>query len=194
VISLSSAPVAFLTAGAGGARELRHCWQAVLARGGEPVLVAAPRAGPGPGTPAGAPGVGQAHVQIAAARPGDYAGLVLIRPYDAGEDAGNPATLQFIAGFFESGLPVAASCRAALDLARADVIRGRTVTSEPDLRPRVTAAGGAWIDRPVARCGSGAATLITASTPASLPAFCDEFTRTFAAGGLTAWLAARPGA
>jgi putative intracellular protease/amidase len=194
VISLGSAPVAFLTAGAGGTRELRHCWQAVLARGGEPIRVAVSRAGPEPGTRPFAPEVGRAEVQVTGASPGDYAGLVLIRPYDAGEDASSPDMLQFIAGFFDFGLPVAASCRAALDLARADVIRGRTVTSEPDLRPQVTAAGGAWIDRPVARCGSGAATLITASTPVSLPAFCDQFTRTFAAAGRAARLAAPPGA
>jgi protease I len=193
VISLGSARVAFLTPGVGGGRELRHCWQAVLARGGEPVLVAAPGAVPGPDWRATAAGLGQADAQVTAIRPADYSGLVLIRPYDADLDAGGIATPEFIAGFFDLGLPVAASCRAAFDLARADVIRGRTVTSEPGLRQQVTAAGAAWIDRPVARCTSGAAELITASTPASLPVFCDEFTRTFAAGGVAAGLAAPAG-
>lgn len=184
-VSLRSSLVAVMAAGTACANELIHCWQAVLARGGEPVFVAPARSLLEPPPERWHADFGLAEVQLRGARPSDYAGLVLLRGGDADEMPSSAAALDFITGFFELGLPVAAGCYGVLDLARASLLGGRTVTSARRLRTRLAAAGATWVARPVARCADGPNVLLTACTTASMPAFCDEFTRAFADPGLT---------
>jgi protease I len=192
-VSLGSAPVAFLAARTAASDELSHCWQAVLARYGEPVLVVPERGPHANQPPPGAADMGPAEVRLAAASPADFAGLVLVSGPDPAAGFGSTMTLAFISRFFELGLPVAACCRAGLDLARAGLLRGRTVTSAPSLRPQLAAAGACWVDSTVEHCAEGPNSLVTSSSSAGLPAFCDMFTRIFAAARLADLAAARPG-
>jgi protease I len=179
-VSLQSAPVAFLVFGSADAAE-QHCWQAVLARGGEPVLVSpgAARAELEPHCQCGAGDIRVADVKLGGTRSADYAGLVLVRGQNAVTAPADRAALALITGFFELGLPVAASCYAGRDLVLADLVRGRTVTSGPSMRGQLVAAGATWVDRLVAHCAAGPNSLVTSSAPAGLPAFCDTFTRIF---------------
>jgi protease I len=183
-VSLESAPVAFLVSGAAARTELLHCWHAVLARNGEPVLVGTARSWPELHWQRGPRESGLTGVQLGGTAPAGYAGLVLIRGQDAAAAPASAAALAFIAGFFELGLPVAVSCYAGRDLVLADLVRGRTVTSAPSLRRQLAGAGAIWVDRLVAHCAAGPNSLVTSSTAASLPAFCDVFTKTFSGAGL----------
>jgi protease I len=181
-ISLDAAPVAVLVTGApdGAAgtdgRELRHCWQAVLARHGAPVLVG--------GTPAG--NGRAADVQLPGTQPADFTGLVLIRAAARQPDLGSTAADRFIRGFFALGLPVAASGYATEDLPL-DLICARRVAAPPAASPGLRAAGAIVAECGVARCDSGPNSLITSASPADLPEFCAAFTRAFCD-----YLAARP--
>ena len=79
----------------------------------------------------------------------------------------NEYAVGFVRDFFDAGKPVAAICHGGWLLAAADVLRGRTVTSYPDIQEDMRAAGAEWVDREVVVDGR----LITSRTPADLPAF-----------------------
>jgi len=176
-ISLNAAPVAFVVTGDPDSRELRHCWQAVLARRGAPVLVGRGRTG------------GPADVYLPWALAADYCGLVLIRAADSGDEPVAAATARFVRGFFELGLPVAASSHATLALAAPELVRGRTIAAPVSAGPRLAAAGAVLSDRRVVRCEAGSGDLISSTSAADLPAFCAAFTLAFSDR-----LAARTGA
>jgi protease I len=184
-ISLAAAPVAVLPAGGAepagetDGRELHHCWQAVLARHGAPVLIGGVPAGNGRA----------ADVQLPWAKPADYTGLVLIRAGAGQPDLASTGADRFIRGFFALGLPVAASGYATEDLAAQDLVRARRVAAPAAARPRLTAAGAIVAERGIARCDTGPNILITSASPADLPGFCAAFTRAFCD-----YLAARPAA
>lgn len=166
-ISLNAAPVAVLAAGGPDDRELRHCWQAVLARRGTPVLVGHALAG------------GSADVRLPLAQPGDYRGLVLIGAQRIQDDPASGIAERFVRGFFALGLPVAASARATLGLASQDLVGGRVIAAVGPARPALAAAGAILTDRPVARCGNGPNILVSSRSAADLPVFCAAFTLAF---------------
>ncbi len=76
--------------------------------------------------------------------------------------------LAFVRAFFEAGKPVAAICHGPWVLANADVLKGRTVTSVPNIRRDLENAGAKWVDEEVV-VDEG---LVTSRTPDDLPAFC----------------------
>jgi len=76
--------------------------------------------------------------------------------------------LAFTRAFFKAGKPVAAICHGPWVLANADVLKGRTVTSVPNIRVDLENAGAKWVDEEVV-VDQG---LITSRTPDDLPAFC----------------------
>ena len=61
----------------------------------------------------------------------------------------NPAVLQAVRHFFETGKPVAAVCHGAQLLAGARVLEGRTCAAYPACQPEVELAGGVYADIPV---------------------------------------------
>lgn len=184
-ISLQSAPVAFLAAAEGTERsELAHPWQAVIARGGQPVLVS-----PAPGDIQLFSHLDRAdrmHVDVAVgeARASDYAGLVLpggvANPDQLRTD---PDAVAFVRSFFDAGLPVAAICHAPWTLIEAGVVRDRMLTSWRSLRTDLVNAGAIWVDDEVVACENGPNVLVTSRASQDLPAFCDVFTQLFAATG-----------
>ena len=76
--------------------------------------------------------------------------------------------LAFTREFFKAGKPVAAICHGPWVLANAEVLKGRTVTSVPNIRKDLENAGAKWVDDEVV-VDQG---LITSRTPDDLPAFC----------------------
>ena len=60
----------------------------------------------------------------------------------------NQRVLDLTRYFMELNKPVAAICHGVQILTAADVVRGRSVTAYPAVRPEVTAAGGHFVDRP----------------------------------------------
>ena len=81
--------------------------------------------------------------------PADYDALVI--PGGRGPEylRLNPAVLQAVRHFFETGKPVAAVCHGAQLLAGARVLEGRTCAAYPACQPEVELAGGIYADIPV---------------------------------------------
>ena len=86
--------------------------------------------------------------------------------------------LAFTRGFFEAGKPVGAICHGPWVLANADVLRGRTVTSVPNIRKDLENAGAKWVYAEVV-VDQG---LVTSRTPKDLPAFCAKLVEEIAEG------------
>ena len=59
----------------------------------------------------------------------------------------NQRVLDVTRYFMELNKPVAAICHGVQILTAADVLRGRSVTAYPAVRPEVTAVGGTFVDR-----------------------------------------------
>jgi protease I len=114
-------------------------------------------------------------------RPTDYAGLVLPGGV-ANPDflRMNKPAVEFVKGFFDAGLPVAAICHAPWTLVEADVVRGRTMTSWPSLQTDIRNAGGNWVDEEVVVDERRGNTLVTSRKPDDLPAFCSKALEAFA--------------
>ncbi len=108
-------------------------------------------------------------VELAQADAGSYHALVipggLFNPDALRVDE---QALAFTRAFFEAGKPVAAICHGPWVLANAEVLKGRTVTSVPNIRRDLENAGATWVDEEVV-VDQG---LITSRTPKDLPAFC----------------------
>jgi protease I len=94
----------------------------------------------------------------------------------------DPAAVQFVKSFFDSGKPVGSICHGPWLLVEADVIRGRKVTSWPSLRTDIRNAGGEWTDHEVVTDHG----LVTSRKPAAIPAFNKKIIEEFAEGKHTA--------
>lgn len=90
----------------------------------------------------------------------------------------NDQALAFTRDFFEAGKPVGAICHGPWVLANADVLKGRTVTSVPNIRKDLENAGANWKDDEVI-VDKG---LVTSRTPKDLPAFCAKLVEEIAEG------------
>lgn len=193
--ALVAAPVAFLAAGSGTDHAaLAHTWQAVIARGGQPVLVSTSRREVELCRPQGRTGIrrsGQGRagaaridIHVADATATDFCGLVLPGGLaSADELRASPAAVQFAAGFFAAGLPVAAICRGPWVLIEAGALPGRRLTSWPGIRTDLRNAGATWLDDHVVVCGQEPSLLVTGQESGDLPVFCQAFTRAFAGPG-----------
>lgn len=75
--------------------------------------------------------------------------------------------VDFAAGFFEQGKPIAAICHGSQTLIETGMLKGKEMTSYPSLKTDLENAGVTWIDRAVV-VDRG---LVTSRTPDDLPAF-----------------------
>lgn len=102
------------------------------------------------------------------ARPEDFDALVLpggvINPDHLRRE---PAAVQFVKTFFQSGKPVAAICHGPQILIEADVVRGKKMTSFSSIKTDLKNADAQWVDEEVV-VDNG---LITSRSPDDLPAF-----------------------
>jgi protease I len=180
---LSGKRIAFLVANSGVEQvELTTPWEAIEQAGGQPVLISPER------------GKVQAFnndVEKADTFDADDAvSGVSSDEFDALVLPGgttNPDKLrmdedavEFVAGFAESGKPIAAICHGPWTLVEADLLRGRTLTSWPSLRTDVRNAGGEWRDAESVTCREGEFTLVTSRKPDDLAAFTTALVEVFA--------------
>ena len=105
---------------------------------------------------------------LADANPNDYDALVLpggvINPDHLRMD---PAAVNFVKKFVETGRPTAAICHGPWTLLEAGVLRGKTVTSWPSLKTDLKNAGANWVDQEVVSDGQ----FIFSRKPDDIPAF-----------------------
>ena len=105
---------------------------------------------------------------LSEANAGDFDALVLpggvINPDHLRRE---PAAVEFVRAFFNSGKPVAAICHGPQMLIEADVVRGRKLTSFSSIKTDLKNAGAEWVDQEVV-VDNG---LITSRSPDDLEAF-----------------------
>ncbi len=87
-----------------------------------------------------------------------------------------PAAVEFVRNFVESGKPVASICHGPWSFVEADVARGRRLTSWPSIRTDLRNAGAEVVDEQVVTDGN----ITTSRSPDDLPAFCERIVQEFA--------------
>jgi protease I len=87
-----------------------------------------------------------------------------------------PAAVQFVRNFVQSGKPVASICHGPWNFVEADVARGRRLTSWPSVRTDLRNAGAEVVDEEVVTDGN----ITTSRSPDDLPAFCERIVQEFA--------------
>jgi protease I len=90
----------------------------------------------------------------------------------------NSDAVNFVAGFFDDGKPIAAICHGPWTLIETGELKGRKVTSYPSLKTDLINAGAEWTDEEVV-VDNG---LVTSRTPDDLPAFCAKMIEEIAEG------------
>jgi protease I len=90
----------------------------------------------------------------------------------------NPDALEFVRHFFNEGKPAAVICHGPWVLIDAGVVRGRTLTSWPNIKTDVKNAGGKWVDEEVV-VDNG---LVTSRKPDDIPAFNKKMIEEFCEG------------
>lgn len=80
----------------------------------------------------------------------------------------NEAALRIVRDTDKKGGVLAAICHGGWVLASADVVKGRTLTSYKNIKDDLIHAGAHWVDEETVVDKN----LVTARTPADLPAFC----------------------
>jgi len=102
------------------------------------------------------------------ANPQDYDALLLpggvINPDHLRMD---PAAVEFVRKFADSGKTIAAICHGPWTLVEADVVRGKSMTSWPSVKTDRKNAGAKWVDQEVCTGGQ----FITSRKPDDIPAF-----------------------
>jgi protease I len=102
------------------------------------------------------------------ANPQDYDALVLpggvINPDHLRM---NPAAVDFVRKFVDTGRTVAAICHGPWMLVEAGVVNGKSITSWPSLKTDLKNAGANWVDKEVCTDGQ----FITSRKPDDIPAF-----------------------
>jgi protease I len=113
-------------------------------------------------------------VALSSASPEDYDALVLpggqMNPDSLRME---PAAVDFVRAFADSGKPLAAICHGPWLLVESGAAKGRKVTSWPSLKTDLTNAGAQWQDAPVVTDGA----LITSRKPDDIPQFTDAVVR-----------------
>jgi protease I len=87
-----------------------------------------------------------------------------------------PAAVEFVRNFVESGKPVASICHGPWSFVEADVARDRRLTSWPSIRTDLRNAGAEVVDEQVVTDGN----ITTSRSPDDLPAFCERIVQEFA--------------
>jgi protease I len=114
------------------------------------------------------------------ANPNDYDALVLpggvINPDNLRMD---PAAVNFVKQFVQTGRTTAAICHGPWTLVEAGVVRGKTVTSWPSLKTDLKNAGANWVDQEVVTDGQ----FIFSRKPDDIPAFSRAIIEAVSKGG-----------
>lgn len=161
---LEGEKIAFLCTNGFEDSELEEPWKTVVAAGAKAVLVS-----PHSGVITGKHGLRMTvDIPVDLARASLFDALVLPGGrVNSDRIRQSPAAVAFVRNFVETRKPVAAICRGSWILAEAGLVKGRTLTSVPELEEVHSAAGATWVDQELVIDDR----LITSRRPADLPAF-----------------------
>lgn len=115
--------------------------------------------------------------------PSKYDGLILPGGRAPEYLAMNESVINIVRNFHDNNKPIASICHGQLILAAANVVKGRTCTAYPPVKPVLIAAGSHWVepDTQSARCVADG-NIITGPTYAEHPEFLGMFVK--ALGGV----------
>ena len=181
---LHGTKVGFLVANEGVEQsELTEPWQALLAAGAEPVLIAPQTGEVQAYNHLDRGDVFQADITTADADVEEFAALVLPGGVaNPDQLRTNEDAVNLVRDVVESGRPVAVICHGPWTMIEADVVEGRTLTSWPSVRTDLLNAGAKWIDEKVVVCTEGPNTIVSSRKPEDLRAFSAELIRVLSSG------------
>jgi len=120
------------------------------------------------------------HLAAGEAHAGDYEAIVIPGGSSPAKLRDDPAVISFIGEADKAGIPIAAICHGPQVLAKAGLLKGKTLTATASIQGEIEAAGGKFVDQEVVVDGN----LITSRKPEDEPAFIRE---TIAKIGVTAY-------
>lgn len=107
----------------------------------------------------------KANLRVVDAKPENYALLYLPGGKAPASLRKDENVLNFVKAFAATGKPIAAMCHGPQILVSADLVKGKRLTSWPDVGEEITKAGGVHVDQPTVTDGQ----YITARWPGDLP-------------------------
>jgi len=110
-------------------------------------------------------------------QPREFAALVLPGGKSPAHLRQDARVVEFVKSFVATSKPIAAVCHGPQLLVEASAVRGKNLTSWPEIREEMEKAGAHWVDREVVEDGA----LITSRKPADLEAFSDALLARLAA-------------
>lgn len=102
---------------------------------------------------------------LAEVKPESYALLYIPGGKAPAELRKHDEVIRFVQQFARSGKPIAAICHGPQVLVTADLVRGKKISSYPEVREEIEEAGGRWADEALAIDGQ----FITGRVPGDLP-------------------------
>lgn len=103
--------------------------------------------------------------------PTDYDGVIIPGGFSPDYMRKSQATIDFVKAVGEAGKPVAAICHGPWMLASALDLKGKDITSTPNIKIDLIHAGAKWQDSEVVVSDN----IVTSRTPLDLPAFMKAF-------------------
>lgn len=117
-----------------------------------------------------------ADVPLDQARPDDFDALLLPGGVmNPDKLRMQPAAVEFVQAFFDTGKPVAVICHGPWTVIEAGAARGRRIAAWPSLKTDLRNAGAEWVDQEVVVDGN----LVSSRKPDDIPAFNREMIEVF---------------
>lgn len=176
--ALNGKKIAFLAKRGVEQPELTEPWKAVKEAGGEPVLISE-KAGTIQAMKGDWDHADEFEVDLTfdAADADDYAGLVLPGgTVNADQMRRDEDAQKLVQAFLDAGKPVAPICHGGWILVELDAVKGRTLTSIPEISSDLKNAGATWVDEEFHRDGN----LLSSRSPKDLAAFSKGIVEAFA--------------
>jgi len=160
--------VAFLLADGYEDSEMKNPYEAIVENGDEPVIISLKKGDELKGKKGTI--TYTSHLAASEANVADYEAVIIPGGQSPSKLRDDPAVIDFVRQAHEKGIPIAAICHGPQVLAKAGVLRGKTLTGYSGIQDEIKQAGGTFVDKEVVVDGN----LITSRGPQDEPAFIKE--------------------
>lgn len=170
--------VAFLLADGYEDSEMKNPYEAIVENGDEAVIISMKKGDELKGKKGTI--AYTSHLAASEANVSDYEAVIIPGGQSPAKLREDPAVIDFVRQAHERGIPIAAICHGPQVLAKAGILRGKTLTGYSGIQEEIQQAGGTFVDKEVVVDGN----LITSRGPQDEPAFIKE---TIDRLGVSAW-------
>jgi protease I len=160
--------VAFLLADGFEDSEMKNPYDAIVENGNDPVIISLKKGDELKGKKGTI--TYTSHLAASEAKADDYEAVIIPGGQSPSKLREDPAVIEFVRRAHERGIPISAICHGPQVLAKAGLLRGKTLTGYPGIEAEIREAGGNFVDREVVVDGN----LITSRGPQDEPAFIKE--------------------